>query len=97
MNLWLHGNKKDIFLQKLTLYPASLYKQKYSAKYFYRDGNAMKFINTHEYLLELTAMFSVFFFLLGFPLSKNWGRLFSVLTRSTIHGIIGKSRKEARL
>ena len=58
MNLWLHGNKKDIFLQKLTLYPASLYNQKYSAKYFYRDGNAMKFINHLENHLELTAKFS---------------------------------------
>lgn len=88
MNLWLHGNKKDIFLQKLTLYPASLYNQKYSAKYFYRDGNAMKFINTLEYLLELTAMFSVFFFLLGFPLSKNRCRLFSAFCLSVVWHII---------
>lgn len=35
----------------------------------------MAFINTFEYILELATMFAIFFFLLGFPLSRNPVRL----------------------
>lgn len=44
----------------------------------------MEYINILEYILELGTIFIVFFFLLGFPLSKNPARLFSALFLSII-------------
>lgn len=51
----------------------------------------MTAINTLEYILELTAMFAVFFFLLGFPLSKNPVRLFLAFFFSIIWYFIWKN------
>jgi len=51
----------------------------------------MTAINIFEYILELAAMFAVFFFLLGLPLSKNPVRLFLTLCLSIIWYFIWKN------
>ena len=51
----------------------------------------MKFIHISVYTLELVAMSAVFFFLLGFPLSKNPVRQFSAISLSIIWYFIWKT------
>lgn len=51
----------------------------------------MTVINALEYILELAAMFAVFFFLLGFPLSKNPIRLSIALCLSIVWYLIWKN------